>query len=369
MSRRDLRFWALVVVVGGALVFGSIPGEPDRGRTPERSSLEVSEKGYAGWRLLLGEQGIEVDRLDETPSEADLDPDQTVIGLDLGSLTDRDSEALADFVERGGRLVAGGDTTAATLDRLSGVSLAREEVAGPGAGEALVPAEAIAGVSTIAGEDSSRYADPGGGLPLFGSDDGALLVELGRGEGEVVAIADSSPLSNGRLDSADNAQLAVSLAGGGAGDGGVLFLERLAIGGEETATGIAALPDGWIAGFIGLVFAALVLIGSRLRRLGPPDQPPGTRAEPRIGYVDAMARGLARGKEATGAAEPVRAAARAAVLGRAEQGEGDDADMLARRAERAGVPAEEAEALARPLEGPSDAVKVTRALSRVWRER
>lgn len=372
---RDIVFWVVVVVVGGALVFASIPGGEERGRAPDRSSLEVSEGGYAGWALLLDDRGIDAGRIEQPPSVASLDPDETIVGLDLGVLTSADEEALGEFVAGGGRLVTGGRTSVDSLEAITGTSLEREDAGGSGAGEALAPAAELSGVTEIAGTGAARFTDAGEALPLYGDADAALLVEADRGEGEVLVLADSNPLTNAALASADNAQLAINLVGGPA-RGEVRFLERLAVGGEDAATGLAALPSNWIYGFAGLVLAAVVLVLSRLRRLGPPTRPPSASAQPRIGYVDAMARTLARSSEAVAAAEPVREAAVARIVGAgqppvggASASEGPDPDMLAAEAERAGISAEDARALAAPLRTPTDAVKATRALGRVWRER
>lgn len=372
-ARRDIAFWALVVVVGGALIVGSIP-EQERGRTPDRSSLEVSEDGYAAWALLLEERDIASSRIDRPPSEADLDPAGTIVGLDLGALTAADEKALEEFVAAGGRLITGGRTSVESLEAIAGTPLGREQGSFPD-GAALVPVPELAGVTEIVGDGSARFSDVGEALPLFGAAGSALLVEGRRGDGEVLVLADSSPLANAQLASADNAQLAINLAGAPGRDQ-VRFLERLAVSGEDAATGLAALPGNWIFGFAGLVVAAVVLVLSRLRRLGPPDRPSSASAEPRIGYVDAMARTLARSRESVAAAEPVREAALARIQGvEGTRGAGSsaageaDADMLAGRAERAGVDAEDAAALAAPLRTPADAVKATRALGRVWRER
>ncbi len=379
-GRRDIAFWALVVVLGGGLILSSIPRDQPPGRSPDRSSLQVSKGGYAGWRILLEDQGIEANQLDQPPSAVDLDPTETIVGLDLGTLADRDAEALAAFVESGGRLIAGGRTSVESLEAISGTALDERDLSEPVGGGPLVPAPEVDGVAEIRGAGPSRYTDAGEGLPLFGSADGALVVELRRGEGEVVAVSDSIPLTNGELSSADNAQLAVDLVGAPQRSE-VRFLERLAVGEEDAPSGLAALPDNWIFGFFGLIVAALVLIGSRLRRLGPATPPPSTVAEPRIGYVDAMAHTLARSGEPVAAAEPVRRAALAAIGGpggppRSTPGGrtslpslADGPDKLTAEAERAGVSPEDASALAGPLRTPADAVKATRALGRVWRRR
>ncbi len=116
------------------------------------------------------------------------------------------------------------------------------------------------------------------------------------------------------------------------------------------------------------MLAAMTFVASRLRRLGPPDGDPTPAARPRADYVDAVARILARSDDLQAAAEPVRRAAIEGIARRSgtrlEEGE---PDKLAAAAQQAGVPAEEAEALAGPLKEPEDAIRAARALARVRR--
>ena len=116
-----------------------------------------------------------------------------------------------------------------------------------------------------------------------------------------------------------------------------------------------------------LLFAGLVLIASRLRRLGPADGTARQLAQPRTGYVDAMARILARSNDLGDAAEPVRRAAIDGIARRSGEPLATDADMLAAQAARAGVPADEAAVLGDRVEQPESAIKAARALARVRR--
>ncbi len=111
-------------------------------------------------------------------------------------------------------------------------------------------------------------------------------------------LADSSPLQNQLLASADNAKLALNLAG--PANAPVLFAE--AIHGFGRATGLAAIPGSWWLMF-GLLFAAAATWAvSRGRRLGPADEPHPALAPARSAYVAGMAGALLRTRDRDGIA-------------------------------------------------------------------
>ncbi len=360
--------WLLLGLLVAAILFGAARGGGGEGRAPQRSSISTGDEGFAAWAALLGESGFDIERRDSPPASGGFDPRGTVVALDTGELTDADADALAGFVAAGGRLILGGFIPAATIERVSGSRLALGSGDGVPA-VALVPAPETHGVTAVSTTSGGAlWTDAGPGLPLFGSPEGDLLVGLEpvRGAGEVALLADSSPLTNERLAAGDNALFAINLAAGRGRDE-VEFLESLSIADGADDEGFGALPSSWILGFGGLLLAGLVLIASQLRRLGPPDGDPSAGAQPRIGYVDAMARILARSRAVGAGAEPVRRAALDRVAARSARPLEESADMLAAQAEQAGVPADEAAALAGPLDEPESAIKAARALARLWR--
>jgi hypothetical protein len=361
------RGWLIaVVLLGLAIVAGSLQGGED-GREPSRSSFDEGSLGFAAWAELLRRSGAEVTELQRPPSSGGLDPETTVVALDIGDPTDEDVQALSTFVEEGGYLIAGGETDRDAVERMTGIS---PELGGADSGPQLpllqVPqTESVAEVDPAGGP---VYSDAAGGLPALGSSSGdLLLLSAPSATGSSAVLASSDALTNDAIPSADNAQFGLDLAQAGGPTRPVIFLQSLARS-EGQEEGLAALPAAWTAGFAGLLLAGLVLIASRLRRLGPPDGEGAARAEPRSGYVDAMARNLARRGQIPAATEPVRRAALDGIARRsgARPEEGDEA-MLAARAEAAGVPPDEAEALAGPLDSPEAAIKATRALARMRR--
>ncbi len=362
-------WWIALAVLVVAIVFGSLRGG-EEGRTPARDSLDQGREGFAAWSELLRGAGGEVDELGTPPSGGGLDPADTVIALDIGNPTEADIEALREFVAGGGYLIAGGGTDPDAIAEITGLE---PETGGsaPVSQTPLLPVAQTEGVGAVASAGGALYTDPGAGLPALGSSAGDLMLLDGPGgpggDGQVALLASSDPLTNANITLADNAQFAIGVGLAGGEERAVVFLQSLERSGDSEQ-GLAALPDGWLPGFALLLLAALVLIGSRLRRLGPPDRDPSPAARPRADYIEAMARVLARRGDLGRASEPVRRAALDGIARRSGEPVGTDADMLAARARQAGVPEEEAVALAGPLEEPEAAIKAARALARVRRQ-
>jgi hypothetical protein len=110
-------------------------------------------------------------------------------------------------------------------------------------------------------------------------------------------------------------------------------------------TGLAALPARWKVALALGVLAALALMVSRGRRLGPAEAPDRELPPPRRAYVDALADALGRTRRPDDAASPVRARARRTIAGRAGlAADAPDADVRA-AALRLGLEDEEADAV------------------------
>jgi hypothetical protein len=198
----------------------------------------------------------------------------------------------------------------------------------------------------------------GGAVPALGGDP-ALLAIARAGRGRALLLADTAPLQNRLLARADNAALALALAGPRARP--VVFAE--ALHGYGQSTGLAALPSRWRVALAIAVLAGLLWLASRARRLGPAEQtgapPPPARRE----HVEALALALRRAPDRESALAPVRAAAPSQVLRRAARAPDACDEVVRAAALRLGFGEDEAAALTGDHDG-DEALALGRALAR-----
>jgi hypothetical protein len=181
------------------------------------------------------------------------------------------------------------------------------------------------------------------------------------GRGTIQLLADSSPLQNRLLGSADNAAFGLALAGPAARP--VAFLESYH--GYGTGSGLSALPLAWKLLLGGLGLAALVYAVARGRRFGPPEEEGRSLAPPRREYVDSLAAVVARSKRSDAAVEPVRREARDTLLRRGSVSSGGYHDAVRVAAKRVGLPDEDAEALLREAVTDDDVLALGRVAARI----
>jgi len=354
-ARWSVGVLAVVVALNvAALVESAVRPEPS-GRAG--SAYATQPEGAAAYAALLERSGHHVSYLRKRPGDVRLDPRTTLVVLQASDLHDEDRRALGDFVDAGGRLVAGGAFPASwignELERPPRWTIAGRHVATP-----VAPVPETAGVRSVAASGTGGFDDAGDALPVLGSGP-ALLVAQPVGEGRLLLLADSAPLENRLLGRADNAALALALAG--PRDRRVVFVESVHGFGE--ATGLAALPSRWRFTLIGLVLAALLWLLARARRFGPAEDLGAPPAPARREHVEALALALRRTRDPHTVLEPVRAQARAQVIRRSGLGPGAaDADVR-EAALRLGFDDDEAAAVAG--QGDDDAaLAVGRALAK-----
>ncbi len=208
------------------------------------------------------------------------------------------------------------------------------------------------------------WSAPGTGRVLVGPRGAALLTLDRVGRGEILFLADVSPLENGYLGTGDNAAFALALAGDARRP--VVFAEG--VHGFGSSRGLSAIPDRWKVALILLAIAALAFVWSRARRFGPPDRIARDLPPARVEYVQALSISLERSRDHAGALAPAQHWARARLATRAALGPNAGDEALAHAARSFGCTDEEIAALFAPVSDGSSILALGRALARVGGE-
>ncbi len=346
-ARIAIALVAIVVALnlGLALVDSATRGADESG--PRSSSFSTGREGTAGYAELLRRYGHDVTRLRGSLRARDLDPASTVVVLDA-SPDGGEAGAVSDFVRRGGRLVAGGADATAWVRDLRIRPRPRWVPGGATRAEARVDGEQYA----LRTASEGQWAD------------GAGLVRQSRpGAGDVLLLADASPLTNDLLDRADNAALALALAGDGRP---VAFVEGPH--GYGGSSGLAAIPWRWKVALVLGALAVLLTLIAGSRRIGPAEETVRELPPPRRAYVDALGVALARARRPAAAIAPLQAAARDLVATRAGLGPDATEDEVRAAAARAGWSTTEIDALFTPADADDAVVRAGQALARAERE-
>lgn len=281
-------FVILAFIVGVNLIAFILASLAPTPSGPPSSSYATSPEGLAAYAELLERDGRSVTRLRGSIADARSIPsNSTLVVVDPDEPGAVDSAALREFVQGGGRLIAGGNLASWTEPLLDGLTWTSDGVRDAGV---LAPAPETTGVASVATAGAGSYASTGSALPIVGAERSTVVAVANVGEGTLVLLADTTWLQNTRLDAEDNAALALGIAGEPRRS--VVFAES--VHGYGEATGLAALPSSW-KWALGLgVFAALIAIAARARRIGPPDEIDRDLPPPRVAYVDSVAGILAR---------------------------------------------------------------------------
>lgn len=338
--------------IGAGFLDGVLGGGPSG---PSSSSYATSSDGLAAYADLLASQGSAVTRLRTTIDKAHVDPGSTLVVVDA-ALAPEEAAAVEDFVRQGGRLIAAGEAASALVASLAD---ARARWSDEGA-EVLHPVGSqpeTAGVRRVEGVGAGSWTFVDNGVLAGGGNTVAFVDDVGSGR--VVAIADSSVLTNDYLDRADNAAFAVEAAGPLGRP--MVFAEYGH--GYGHRSGLSAIPERWKAALIILALAAAVAMWASGKRLGPADRDDTVRPPPRVAYVEAVASTIARAGDREEGVRPLRAEARARVLARAGLPPDAADDEVRRAAKATGVPPETIEAILRPVTNDDEVVAVGRALA------
>jgi Domain of unknown function (DUF4350) len=323
------------------------------------SSYGTQDTGLAAAAALFTHYGHPVSRRRGTLTGAALDPAATVFVIEPQSLTDDDDATLLDFVSQGGRLVIGGSDPF-YLRRLRD----RPPRWTPDGSTSYLQFDPTLGVRRVAAAGSGSWADRGSGTVLAHADEKVLLTADRVGRGEILFLADPSPLENAYLARADNAAFTLALAGNAARP--VEFDEGTHGYGE--ARGFGAIPGPWKISLLVLAAAAVVIAWSRSRRLGPPDR--GARELPpaRGEYVRALAVTLERTRDPGTALAPMQQWARSHIARRAHLRSDASPEEIDRAAILLGCSESERAAMWYPTTDDNTALALGRLVSRLSHE-
>lgn len=287
--------------------FGSTKVEGSSG-----SSYSTAESGYRAWSDLLSLNGYNIvrdrgsvtlpkDRYSDiyTYDNLNLDKQTEVVVLLGGALPVEESKEVIEFVNNGGRLIT--DNPIVLEDILG--DKAEFEIEGS---KIQVPNNNVEGLEGITSVESSGY-----GLitvkPSSSSD--AVLVpktqthpndpsDLGYadsiqastaifqyGAGDVIALIDSSPISNAYIAKSDNALFSLRIAGKQGNT--ITFIEG--IHGYDEKSGFAGLPLSWQIAIVGLLVAFVLFGCAQGRRFGMSEESDRNLGPRRIYFAHAIA--------------------------------------------------------------------------------
>jgi len=350
------------VVVGGIVVLNLLAQGLDRavgGNEPggvSNSSYATGPDGVAAYASLLSHYGHRVAQQRGDLSRSPLASFDTVVLLQPDTVTTGDAAALLEFVTNGGRLLVGGENPS-YLHELRD----RPPSWDGGRGSPWSKVDpALGNVRSITAVGGGQWIDMGSGTPLIGNSLSALVTREHVGRGEMLFLADPSPLQNAYIGTADNAALALALSGPGHS---VAFAEG--VHGFGASRGISAIPSRWkyALGLIGI--GALAFVWSRARRFGPTEEASRDLPPPRSEYVRALSQSLERTRDRAHALEPVQQWARDRLAARAGlHGDASD-EEISRTAKALGFTDHDISTLLAPVTNDDDVLALGRVLARV----
>ncbi len=328
---------------------------------PDSSSYATAPRGVGAYAELLAREGHPVRRLRGTLLEGAIGAAGTVVVLDPRDVLPSEVRVLRRFLQRGGHVVAGGSPPGAWLRELLGAAAPTWEQGGPSRADVIARAPETAGVQMVFTAGAGTWTRARGAVPLLGDQNGALALARPVGRGRLVLLADASLLQNALLPGADNAAFGLALVSSGA----VAFAEG--VHGYGRVSGLAAIPSRWQLLLAGLGAATLVLVLTRARRLGPPQDVARPLPPPRGEYVDALAAALRRTRRPDEASAPVAAAARARLAERGRLAPNASPEAWRSTARQAGLADDEVTALLTRATGDDAVLARGRALAKLSR--
>lgn len=362
-ARRGVLVVALAVValvVLGQLAVRLSSAFSDGPRGPVGSSYATGEGGLSRYRDLLRHDGYDVQRRRQALDvDTPLDPARdTVVVLDAPQLLPSEGTALQRFLVSGGRAVLGGRDPGRWLASAVPDPPTWQRGGNPSC-HSVVPVPETRGVTDVVLTSSGSFGSVGSSLPILacGGRVSATVAAVGGAGGRVVLLGDSGPLQNQWLAAREDATFGLDLAGPGRR---VVFDEQ--VHGFGAPSGPAGLPAPARAALVlGLLALAAAAAATATRPHSRPavaaPGPPGRRV-----LVDALGASLARGRPEQ-VAVPVQRAARSALAERAGVGWDGSDDALRAAGRRAGLDAEDVEAVLAPGADRPGLLRAGRALA------
>jgi hypothetical protein len=148
------------------------------------------------------------------------------------------------------------------------------------------PSAYAPGISRIAAGSGRLTVDGPAWVALYGDSIGATLVTRRYGRGEVVWLADVTPVSNDGISRADDARFAVRLALEG---GRPVYFDEYHHGLTSEVGAWTRLGLGGQAALVLILAAVAVLLFARGRRIGPAIERPGVPAARGGAYIAQLA--------------------------------------------------------------------------------
>ena len=214
LDRRDRKIIIAAGCLLGVLVVLAVfvpPDQPSDSEVP--SSYSTSSGGAKAAYLLLQEQGYNVTRWTESPTQlpADAQDVTLILANPTDPPTDAERDALRRFVEAGGRVLATNVFAAQMFPDShfspGGYTFTRREF------PALIPSRITRGAPQITIVPYVRWKSGTGQLALYGDKEGAVVVKYALGKGEVIWWSSATPLTNSGMKEAGNLELFLNCIG------------------------------------------------------------------------------------------------------------------------------------------------------------
>lgn len=269
LDRADRRLvigaFALLVV----LVVASALLEPKAIGGPDASSYSYATNGAQAAYQLLGAMGYQVERWESPLSDLPADAKGVLLVLaepNLGSAGAQDREQLQNFIERGGRLLATGESGADALPTL-GVTRVRPTYAVTKAYPSAAPSPLNRGAAQITTDADVSWNSPQQAVvPLYAKDGTIIAVEYAVGRGQVIWLASATPFTNNTLALTNDLDFLLNICGAPQSTR-ILWDEYYHGVRRSLGSYIAGTPIIWALFQSGLIYL-FVLVGFG-RRTGP----------------------------------------------------------------------------------------------------